>query len=239
MIEGQVVDGLFLRSWARPIELDRANQKRGCVLDLRSPITGGSTIYDVSGQGNHGTITGATWTRLPSGLWAQSFDGTADYVDCGNATNLQMDNNLSALLWINLKRTANYEYLLVKGQAWSNGWWIQKNITSLDIVFNYLGAGGGRTSGILTLTLNLWAFVVFTFASGVITRYLNGTQIGQTTFVDATILGTATSNFYIGIAPDLTFDSQIDAGSYRIFNRVLSDSEIAQIYNQERHLFGV
>uniref|UniRef100_A0A6M3KMJ4 Uncharacterized protein n=1 Tax=viral metagenome TaxID=1070528 RepID=A0A6M3KMJ4_9ZZZZ len=43
----------------------------------------GSTIYDRSGQDNDGTITGATWVRLPSGLYGISYDGTDDLVDCG------------------------------------------------------------------------------------------------------------------------------------------------------------
>lgn len=38
-----------------------------------------TTIRDRSGNNNHGTITGATWSRLPSGLWVLSFDGD-DYI---------------------------------------------------------------------------------------------------------------------------------------------------------------
>ena len=34
---------------------------------------GGTTLWDYSNNGNHGTITGATWVRLPSGLWSLGF----------------------------------------------------------------------------------------------------------------------------------------------------------------------
>ena len=55
----------------------------GCVLYLPGYPAQGSILQDFSGQGNNGTITGATWERLPSGLWVQYFDGTDDYVNCG------------------------------------------------------------------------------------------------------------------------------------------------------------
>ncbi len=75
-----------------------------CVLHLTGYPPGGATITDFSGQGNHGTITGATWVRLPSGLWVLSFDGD-DYVGCGNAVNLQITNNLGIEVWFKTPAT--------------------------------------------------------------------------------------------------------------------------------------
>lgn len=63
----------------------------GCALYLPGPSGGGSKIYDRSPYGNAGTITGATWTRLPSGLWVLSFDGNDDYVDFGSHPSLLSD----------------------------------------------------------------------------------------------------------------------------------------------------
>lgn len=36
-----------------------------------------NTIKDYSGQNNHGTITGASWTRLSSGLWGLKYNGAS------------------------------------------------------------------------------------------------------------------------------------------------------------------
>jgi len=60
-----------------------------CVLDLVSPqfINGDGKIVDFSGSGNHGTITGATKVRLPSGWWVLDFDGT-DKIDCDTGLTL-------------------------------------------------------------------------------------------------------------------------------------------------------
>ena len=50
----------------------------------------GSSIADLSGNGNTGTITGATWVKTTGGDSCLSFDGTDDYVDCGNNASLSM-----------------------------------------------------------------------------------------------------------------------------------------------------
>src|SRR3990167_10553439 len=57
------------------------------VLDLGSPkqppqeVTAPTRYwFDRSRYQNHGTITGATWKRLPSGVWVMSFDGTDDNI---------------------------------------------------------------------------------------------------------------------------------------------------------------
>ena len=47
----------------------------GNVLYLPGYPAQGSTIQDFSGNGNNGAITGATWTRLSSGLWVLSICG--------------------------------------------------------------------------------------------------------------------------------------------------------------------
>jgi len=87
----------------------------GCVLFLSGLPGSSSKIYDRSPYGNHGTITGATWKRLPSGLWYLDYDGTDDYVNCGDDTSLLADiltietwyqyhagNNFILTLWNNI-----------------------------------------------------------------------------------------------------------------------------------------
>jgi hypothetical protein len=73
----------------------------GCVLSLSELPGGGSKIYDRSPYGNIGSITGAAWKRLPSGLWVLSFDGQDDYVDCGDNNSLEFTTGPFTLLaWI-------------------------------------------------------------------------------------------------------------------------------------------
>ena len=53
----------------------------GLVLWLKFNEGNGNTVLDSSGNGNNGTIYGATWSVESKGLY---FDGVDDWVDCGS-----------------------------------------------------------------------------------------------------------------------------------------------------------
>jgi hypothetical protein len=59
----------------------------------------GLTINDKSGNGNDGTISGATWTQGKYGS-ALSFDGADEYVDAGNDESLNVTGNMTIEGWV-------------------------------------------------------------------------------------------------------------------------------------------
>jgi len=63
----------------------------------------GTILRDSSGNGNDGTIHGATWTTGISGK-ALSFDGKDDYIDCGNDASLDITDEITIEAWV--KRSA-------------------------------------------------------------------------------------------------------------------------------------
>jgi len=66
---------------------------------------GGSIVYDLSGHGNHGTLGGGTagycpaWMPGKIGL-ALNFDGSDDYIDCGNGAFLNGLSAFSISAWV-------------------------------------------------------------------------------------------------------------------------------------------
>ncbi len=62
----------------------------------------GTTTYDQSGNGNNGTINGATWTTGINGS-ALSFDGTDDYINLdAHKSDSEFDTDVGAVeMWIN------------------------------------------------------------------------------------------------------------------------------------------
>ena len=87
----------------------------GCVLYIPGLPGGNTKIYDRSPYGNHGAITGATWVRLPSGLWCLSFDGSDDYVGCGSGSSLDITGALTMEVWIYATAfTAGYPCIMAK-----------------------------------------------------------------------------------------------------------------------------
>lgn len=111
----------------------------GTVLSLNGLPGGSNKIHDRSPYGNNGTIVGASWVKLPSGLWCLSFDGSDDYVDLGSPLNLLSDV-LTVEAWYRYE-AQNYSPLV----SWSAGatpsMWLRWNA---DKPLLYLGGSNFR-----------------------------------------------------------------------------------------------
>jgi hypothetical protein len=59
----------------------------------------GPTAVDTSGNGNDGTIYGASWTDGKRGK-GLSFDGTDDYIDCGQGSSLKITGAITVEAWV-------------------------------------------------------------------------------------------------------------------------------------------
>jgi hypothetical protein len=87
-----------------------------CVLYLEGQQDAQSAkIRDLSGYGNHGTITGTTWVRLPSGLWVTNHDNVDDVISCGTMGG-QINAPLTCLAWIKSNDySRSYKEIFYKG----------------------------------------------------------------------------------------------------------------------------
>ena len=95
----------------------------GTVLCLPGLPGADSKIYDRSPYGNMGTVTGAVWKKLSSGLWYLDFDGNDDYVDCGYPSSLQMGSgDFTMSIWANITAQTNQvQAILHAGGAGGGG----------------------------------------------------------------------------------------------------------------------
>jgi len=72
----------------------------------------GDTAKDSSGNNNNGTILGPEWVGGKIGT-ALEFDGTDDYVDCGNDLSLDLIDQITFVVWT--KHPAGTEgYIIIK-----------------------------------------------------------------------------------------------------------------------------
>lgn len=222
----------------------------GCVLWLPGQDDPqSSTIRDRSGYGNNGTIAGAAWKRLNSGLWYLYFDGSGDYVDLGDSDSLDIGtSDITIEMWVRRDVYEANQRLYVKRKA-SNQWY-DLYFTSGDAIYSSIAVnsptiGASTYSFGSTVTDNSWRHIVSTFdrdGNGQIT--VNGVQGGS---------GDISAN-----AGDLSNDAKAFVGAFgtdagppasqvltggialsRLYNRILAASEIAAHYQQERSLFGV
>jgi hypothetical protein len=219
-VSGEVLDGL-VGWWAHANSGDVA-------------ATG--TWPDASGEGNDGTLVADAFVDS-NGV---NLDGTGDYVDCGDPAVLSFGNGtsdsaFSTCAWI-YRNTVQGWVISKRAEAGTPAEW-QWSIFSNSISLVCFDNGG--TAAYLAVRMNLtvpsseWAHLAATYdgsgmASG-ITLYLNGAEVttaDDSTGVYVAMIDTATP-VYIGKWSIYAFTG--DIGDVRIYNRSLSQSEIAQI----------
>ncbi|MFA7309454.1 MAG: LamG domain-containing protein, partial [Candidatus Paceibacterota bacterium] len=196
------------------------------------------TVSDMSGQGNNGSpVSLGTTTSVVAGKIGQAlkFNGTTSYVASG--TNLGLSGDFSGTISAWVKRTSGsgFRSVFVAGSAVSMesfGLGINSNSDGdFNIQFN---GGHARYSAGSLVPLNTWTYLAVTKTPGPIETtshlYINGVEVAQAGGQ------TGTPNFvanlaYIGTWTNLSsyFPGSID--DVRVYNRALSTTEIAQLYN--------
>ncbi len=204
---------------------------------------------DESGNGNHGTVFGATLTtdRFEYADRAYSFDGTNDYISVQDIPELSGGSPLvkSVSLWFKVDNfiptKPGYTPIITKYKdASSKDWGLI--IRSGKLTF-YSEKGGpyadyycSQTTGeILT---NVWYHGVFVVNEPNIYIYANGQLVGSCSDATGKSIDTTTpvtigaipyaSDYYSGIIDDI-----------RIYNRILTEAEIGELSSEAPYTLNV
>ena len=213
----------------------------GCVLCLAGLPGGGSRIYDRSPYGNYGSITGATWKRLPSGLWCLSFDGADDVVTVSDSPIFDVGGGLTISLWFRSDTQQSGRALAIHDESqYKYMLFIETNSTRF---LGYLRSASGITELNYThggLDDSAWRMGALTFDKTLVSNraklFVNAQIVQQGDAYPEDIspgdegiaVGRIGANYYQG-----------DIALLMVFNRALSALEIQNIFNQQKHLFGV
>ncbi len=188
---------------------------------------------DTSGNGNNGTVYGAVLTndRFGNANKAYSFNsGDGDYIDCGNAPSLNFDNQISVSIWM-FPKSYGIRLIGKSDNELSAGWLI--DLLNGNQMLKVTIQPSQHLFTPTEITLNTWYYIAFTYnkTDGLTKLYVNGNLVNQTNFTSGSIyfntkltIGTFTSS---GISYFNGFEDDI-----RIYNRVLSDSEIQALYHE-------
>jgi hypothetical protein len=199
----------------------------------------GSIAYDSAGS-NDGTITEATWT---TGIFdgALDFDGSNDYVNCGNDPTLQIDGSMTLAFWIYPRNLGAYrENPLDKSYGGEFALTLEDNPDAGKLSYYH---GTQRTTGYYwdwaaldtgTIMDDDWQFIAITrnVTDKVMKSYYDGQLIKTATYSSDTnkLPSTSTYNFNIGSGYSHAFNGLIDDA--RIYNCELSSQEIQDLYSQ-------
>ena len=173
---------------------------------------------DSSGQNNHGTITGATWTNGKRG-GALSFNGSSNWVNISNSTTLNQAN-FTAFAWF--KTTSNSDQKIISNNISYHQ--LQTLNGHLRICVN------GCTEGSTIVNDNKWHLAVVVGDATSIRAYLDGNSTAEIT--QSVSSNDMTGTFSIGKVGNgdssYLFNGLID--DVRIYSRALSASEIQSLY---------
>jgi hypothetical protein len=209
-----ITDGLVLA-------LDAANTK--------SYPGSGTTWTDLSGNGNNGTLVNGT--EYNSGNWGSlTFDGTNDYVDCGNNSILDVGNNITANAWFYVNSNSSYQPIVSKVLSdYSLGWEFANSNGFIRLTFRPSSTQVNLSIGGL-LVIGNWYMGTMTYDNTTARIYLNGVQVGSTTSGGPVTLN-STQPLQIGTRgiPSNWYNGNIAQVS--IYNKALTPQEIQQNYN--------
>lgn len=217
------------------------------ATNTKSYTSGSSTWFDLSGNNNNSVLTnGPTFSTTNGG--GITFDGTDDYIS-------SLDNNIlrpttfTIDVWFRPTSFSTYNTLVVKpvnGPVWSSPYLsymirIQSNGTLLQC-----GTNNGLYQTLdtsLTFTANINYNITFTYDSSnrIATAYRNGIQVNTTTFTAGSITY-GTSPLLIGAGYGTSPTGEHFAGSIfnvKMYNKVLTATEVLQNYNTTKTRFGL
>ena len=204
-----------------------------------------TNVADSSGQGNNGSLVGQTSTTTVPGKLGQalSFDGVNDYVQLGDMTSLEGSAYATWSFWVKPVYSDYDTVFLSKG---ASAWHISVPNSGLGAganKFRVIIAGGSfpvvYTNITATVINNVWQHFTVVYDGTQSTNttkvkiYKNGvllTNVDSVGTIPTTLPANAT-NATIG-ASSLGVNGTMD--DVRIYNRVLSATEITQLYNLGR-----
>jgi uncharacterized protein (TIGR02145 family) len=185
---------------------------------------------DEGGNGNNGTVYGATLTTDRFGNNNSAYSFSNSYISCIN--NNIPTNSFSLSVWFYQNKSFENNEFICLGSASSTKW--GAICSPLRTTMNY-GAGCGGAGGNTinpTIPLNSWQHVVFVSQGTSLNCdiYINGKFIGTTS--NGIVGGCSNNNLYFGVdifsLPEYIDGKLDDIG---IWNRALTQDEITTIYN--------
>ncbi len=239
-------------------------QNSSCISGLSCGLVGywtfdgkdmvGGVVRDRSGNGNNGNLNNiATSTFYTPGKIGQAgnFDGTNDYISMGDILDLNGGVPFSISTWAlfndftnspsiigKFDESGSYAYTLEMGQLF------ETDGSGLGLMLLDSSSAGyiGRSTS-RKIVKGVWYHIVGTYDGGStsssVKLYYNGVQVDDTNTQGGTFTTIRNVNTPLTIgsllssgSPNYLIKGKID--DVRIYNRVLSQSEVAQLYNTGR-----
>ena len=204
----------------------------------------GTTVYDISGNGNNGTLVNGTGftSGTPSYF---SLDGADDWIGWGDIGDTY--GSFTALQWVFLDTLTGTRSMISK---WNDSgdqrsWMmVKQDGTGLLQAFydrsgNFTNVRSISASG-AALEISTWYLVAMTYddSNGNCELFRNNVSQGTATFTSSGNLFNSSSPLQTGDQPDASrfFDGRL--GQFALYKSVLSTPDLTQFFNATKTIYG-
>src|SRR6185437_140650 len=189
----------------------------------------GTTVADASGNGNNGTVSGATWSASGKFGSALSFNGTSSLVSVPDAASLRLSAGMTLEAWVNPSAvTSAWRDVIYKG---NDNYFLEatSSASSEPGVGGTFGGSEGDVEGTAALAANTWSYLAGTYDGSTLRFYVNGTQVAS--LAHTGMVASSTNPLQIG--GDSIY-GQFFAGlidEVRVYNVALSAAQVQSDMN--------
>ena len=207
-------------------------------LKLYFPFNGNAV--DESGNGNHGTVNGASLIpdRFGENNSAYSFDGINDNIDLSNTLNLPISNAITYSFWTNIGNSDRY-YLFDFSQPSTNRIAIiyNKIPETFEVGFNTDVNLRYLSSLSYASIVNQWIYftVLIDYDSHLLRLYKNSVEFASFVIDNSILANQFFPNGEYKLASRFSQSNYADTkmDDIRIYDRTLSQEEITSLYNED------
>lgn len=192
---------------------------------VRSYSGSGTSISDLTGNGNHFTVNSPVYSSSYGGVL--NFNGSSSTLSIGTAP-ISGTNKRTIAFWVFPKTIsyANVDNFLFTGSSANNGGAFGLWVNSNNMLY-FWGHNADISNSNLYLKMNEWNFIAIAYnGNGKLTLHVNGVS--------------NTSNVTLNTVSSSLMLKQYMNGSFAemlIYDRDLSPSDLAYIYNQNKSKF--
>lgn len=197
----------------------------------------GNTIFDITKNGNNGTLINGASVISRGGGRALDFDGTNDEVTFGNISQLDTASSLTVSLFYRPANTSNLSGIVKQWKVTTTqaGIYLFQNNAALSWqVGNSLNT---RLTTGSVLTANTWHSIVCTKTASSMEVFVNGISVASVAAAGSNDSGSQAFNLGSNLGGLDFAIAQMD--DIRIYNRALTAAEIRQNFNATRARFGI
>jgi hypothetical protein len=185
----------------------------------------GTSVFDVSGNNNTGTLNNATWAATGKFGAALAFDGTKSRVDVPDSVSLRLTTGMTLEAWVQPSATlSGWNTVMLKEQTGGLVYALYGNSDTDRPSGHVFVNAEVNTRGIVQVAANVWTHLAATFDGSILRLYVNGAQVSSLAVAGSILPATGALRIGGNAIWGEYFKGMID--EVRVYNRPLSAAEI-------------